>query len=56
MFSYTNDIEEARNVFENTVVTPIAKFVPKSLICKRVKCVLKYIKRAINNEILLVFI
>ena len=48
MFSYTNDIEEAWNVFKNTVVTAIAKFVPKSFICKRVNP--KYIKRAINNK------
>ena len=50
MFSYTKNIEEAWNVFKNTVVTAIAKFVPKSFICKRVKCVPKYIKRAINNK------
>ena len=49
MFLYTNDIKEAWNVFKNTVVSAIAKFVPKSFICKRVKCVPKYIKRAINN-------
>ena len=41
MLSYTNDIEEAWNVFKSIVDTAIAKFVPKSFICKRVKCVPK---------------
>ena len=51
MFSYTYNIEEAWNVFENTVVTAMAKFVPKSFICKRVKCVTKYIEIEIEIEI-----